>query len=87
MRVKTLMGLERFEVENMLSLKKIEASLLAQEIIQTKIASVRLKTYLEATIVQRGFLRVKSLMGLQLYISFLSKKKKFSFFLSSEGPY
>ena len=44
-RVKTLMGLERFEVENMLSLKKIEASLLAQEILQSKIASVRLKTY------------------------------------------
>ena len=44
-RVKTLMGLERFEVENLLSLKKIEASLLAQEILQSKIASVRLKTY------------------------------------------
>ena len=44
-RVKTLMGLERFEVENMLSLKKIEASLLAQEIFQSKIASVRLKAY------------------------------------------
>ena len=44
-RVKTLMGLERFEVENLLSLKKIEASLLAQEIPQSKIASVRLKTY------------------------------------------
>ena len=45
-RVKTLMGLERFDVENLLSLKKIEASLLAQEILQSKIASVRLKTYL-----------------------------------------
>ena len=45
MRVKTLMGLERFEVENMLSLKKIEALLLVQEILQSKIASVRLKTY------------------------------------------
>ena len=44
-RVKTRMGLERFEVENMLSLKKIEASLLAQEILQSKIASVRMKTY------------------------------------------
>ena len=44
-RVKTLMGLERFEVKNLLSLKKIEASLLAQEILQSKIASVRLKTY------------------------------------------
>ena len=44
-RVKTPIGLERFEVENMLSLKKIEASLLAQEIHQTKIASVRLKAY------------------------------------------
>ena len=33
-RVKTPMGLERFEVENLLSLKKIEASLLAQEGIQ-----------------------------------------------------
>ena len=44
-RVKTLMGLERFEVKNLLSLKKTEASLLAQEILQSKIASVRLKTY------------------------------------------
>ena len=43
-RVKTPMGLERFEVENLLSLKKIEALLLAQEILQSKIASVRLKT-------------------------------------------
>ena len=42
-RVKTLMGLERFEVENMLSLKKIEASLLAQEILQSKVASMRLE--------------------------------------------
>ena len=44
-RVKTLMGLERFEVKNLLSLKKTEASLLAHEILQSKIASVRLKTY------------------------------------------
>ena len=44
-RVKTLMDLERFEVENLLSLKKIEASLLAQEILQSKIASVPLKAY------------------------------------------
>ena len=43
--VKTPMGLDKFEVENLLSLKKIEASLLAQEILQSKIASVRLKTY------------------------------------------
>ena len=43
--VKPPMGLEQFEVENLLSLKKIEASLLAQEILQSKIASVRLKTY------------------------------------------
>ena len=42
MRVKTLMVLERFEVENMSSLKKIEASLLAQEILESKIASVLL---------------------------------------------
>ena len=40
-RVKTLIGLERFEVENMLSLKKIEVLLLVQEILQIKIASVR----------------------------------------------
>ena len=44
-RVKTLMDLERFEVKNLLSLKKTQASLLAQEILQSKIASVRLKTY------------------------------------------
>ena len=42
-RVKTRMGLERFEVENLLSLKKIEASLLTKEIFQSKIASIRLK--------------------------------------------
>ena len=41
--VKTPMGLERFEAENLLSLKKIEASLLAQEIFQSQIASIRLK--------------------------------------------
>ena len=44
-RVKTPMGLEQFEVENMLSLKKIEASLLAKENLQSKIASVQLKAY------------------------------------------
>ena len=48
MRVKTLIGLERFEVENMLSLKKIEASLLAEEVVQSKIASVRLQSYPKA---------------------------------------
>ena len=42
-RVKTPMGLERFEVENLLSLRKIETSLLVQEIFQSKIASIRLK--------------------------------------------
>ena len=44
-RVKTFMGLERFEAENLLSLKKIAASLLAREILQSKIELVRFKTY------------------------------------------
>ena len=44
-RVKTPMGLERFQVENFWVLKKIEASLLVQEGLQSKNASVRLKAY------------------------------------------
>ena len=44
-RVKTLIDLERFEAENLLSLKKIAASLLAREILQSKIELVRFKTY------------------------------------------
>ena len=44
-RVKTLMGLERFEVENFVLWKKIEASLMGQEGLQSKNASVRLKAY------------------------------------------
>ena len=86
-RVKTPMGLERFEVENFGLWKKIEASLMAQEGLQSKNASVRLKAYQYASIVQRGFLRVKNLMGLQQYIWFWGKKKKLSFFLSREGTY
>ena len=39
-RVKTPMGLERFQVENFWVWKKIEASLLVQEGLQLKNASV-----------------------------------------------
>ena len=44
-RDNTLMGLERFEVENFGVWKKIEALLLAQEGLNLKNASVRLKAY------------------------------------------
>ena len=44
-RVKTLMGLERFEVVHFCVWKKIEASLMAQEGLQSRNASVRLKAY------------------------------------------
>ena len=44
-RVKTLMGLERFEVENFLNLKEILTLLLAQKSLKSKITSVRLKAY------------------------------------------
>ena len=44
-RVKTPMGLERFQVENFVFWKIIEASLIAQEGLQSKNASVRLKAY------------------------------------------
>ena len=70
LRVKTPMGFERFEVENFVLWKKIEASLVAQEGLQSKNASVRLKAYPYASIPPKGFWRVKTPMGLQLYISF-----------------
>ena len=41
--------------------------LLAREVIQSKISSVRLKAYPSASIVQKGFLRVRTHLGIQVH--------------------
>ena len=41
--------------------------LLAREVIQSKISSVRLKAYPSASSVQKGFLRVRTHLGIQVH--------------------